>query len=305
MRAAPLAIFALALIAPLIVRDFTLFQFAQALVYAIAALGLYLLTGLGGQISLGASAFFALGAYCAALGARASGAPAAALVACAALAGFVAGLAFGAPARRLKGVNLAMATFALAAAVPPLLKLPALSRWTGGAQGIALPGAGPSHVVAYYCALGASACALFIARNIARGRIGRALQSVRDDELAAQALGVDAGFVKALAFGLAGAYAAGAGAFSALLNRFVAPDSFTLDLSIAFLVALAIGGARSAPGAFIGGFFMVFAPNLTAHVSPPLAGALYGLLLIGAIHAMPDGVGEAAIRFVKKAGGKA
>src|SRR3954454_5957564 len=121
---------------PFIVSSYHTFQLTLVLVYAIALLGLNILTGYNGQISLGHGAFYALGAYCAAMLMDQAGAPYWATVPVAGVVCLVAGFLFGLPALRLEGLYLALATFALGVAMPQLLKFHALEKWTGGVQGI-------------------------------------------------------------------------------------------------------------------------------------------------------------------------
>src|SRR5882672_10294762 len=123
---------------PFIVSNYRMFQLTLVLVYAIALLGLNILTGYNGQISLGHGAFYALGAYCAAILMDRFGVPYWATIPAAGAVCLVAGFLFGLPALRLEGLYLALATFALGVAMPQLLKYHALEKWTGGVQGIVI-----------------------------------------------------------------------------------------------------------------------------------------------------------------------
>src|SRR3712207_4978002 len=127
---------AAALVAPFLAKNFLIFQLTLVMVYAIAIIGLNLLTGFNGQFSLGHSAFYAIGAYTAAILMEMGGVPYALTLPAAGLVCFLAGFLFGLPALRLEGLYLALATFALAVATPQLLKFSPLEHWTGGVQGI-------------------------------------------------------------------------------------------------------------------------------------------------------------------------
>src|SRR6476620_6385883 len=133
-----LLLIAVACVLPFIVSNYSTFQLTLVLVYAIALLGLNILTGYNGQISLGHGAFYALGAYCAAILMDQFGVPYWATIPAAAAVCLVAGFLFGLPALRLEGLYLALATFALGVAMPQLLKYKQFESWTGGVQGITI-----------------------------------------------------------------------------------------------------------------------------------------------------------------------
>ncbi len=294
-----------ALALPLVASSFMLFQLSMVLVYAIAILGLDLLTGVNGQFSLGHSAFFAIGAYVAAFLMDRVGLDYGwALPAAGALC-FVVGFLFGLPALRLEGAYLALATFALALAMPPLLKLSLLEPWLGGVQGISvLKPEAPAWLSKWvvlnadqwlYCVVLGVALPLFAAAaNIVGSRSGRALMAIRDHSIAASAMGIPTALYKALAFGLSAFYTGVAGALATLVVQFVAPESYTLLFSIALLVGLVVGGAGSIWGAVVGGLFILFVPNLAEQVSKSLAGAIYALMLLAAIYLLPTGVAGGA-----------
>jgi branched-chain amino acid transport system permease protein len=286
----------LALLLPLTIKGFLVFQLTLALIYAIAILGLNLLTGFNGQFSLGHSAFYAIGAYTAAiLMDQANVAywwtlPAAGAVC------FVVGFLFGLPALRLEGLYLALATFALAIAMPQLLKSTPLEPWTGGVQGIVilkpeapfgLPLSADQWL--YYFTLLIAALMYAAAVNLVRSRTGRAIIAIRDNPIAASAMGVNVALYKSLTFGVSALYTGVAGALGAIAVQFVAPDSFTFTLAIALFVGLVIGGVGSIPGTLFGGLFILFVPNIAEEVSKGLAQAVYGVILIAVIYLMPSG----------------
>jgi branched-chain amino acid transport system permease protein len=280
----------------LVAKNFILFQLTLAMVYGIAILGLCLLTGINGQFSLGHSAFFALGAYTAAIMMDRFGInylwtlPAAGIVC------LVFGFLFGVPALRLHGIYLALATFSLAVATPQILKSTPLESWTGGVQGIVIlkPDApfglplSPDQWL-YYLTLVIVVVMFGAAGNLINSRTGRALVAIRDNPIAARAMGIDISLYKSLTFGVSAFYTGVAGALGAIVIQFVAPDSFTFAFAIALFVGLVVGGVNSIPGTLFGGLFVLFVPNIAEHFSKGLAGAIYGLILILVIYLMPSG----------------
>jgi len=294
-RAVVVVALLLACVLPFVLSNFRLFQFTQVYVYAIALLGLNLLTGYNGQISLGHGAFFAIGGYVAAIMMDRWGVPYLWTLPVAAIVCLAAGFLFGLPALRLEGLYLALATFALALAVPQILKY--FEHWTGGSQGIVLmkPGA-PAGIPLnpdqwlYFLALILLLATFWLGGNLLRGRIGRAIVAVRDNPIAAQAMGVNTSLVKAGTFGISAAFTGLAGALSAVVVAFVAPDSYNFLLSITFLIGIVIGGLASVPGAIYGALFIQFVPNLAQDVSKAAPWAIFGVFLIVFMFAMPTGI---------------
>ena len=289
------AALAVALVLPLFVSNFRLFQFTQVGVYAIALLGLNVLTGYNGQISLGHGAFYALGAYTTAIMIDRWDVPYPLTIIAAGVLCLVAGFLFGIPALRLEGLYLALATFALALAIPQILKY--FEHWTGGSQGIVLskPNApwglklSPDQWL-YFVTLGVLVALFVLARNLLAGRTGRAIVAIRDNPIAAQAMGVNTALYKSLTFGVSAAYTGVAGGLSALVIAFVAPDAFNVFLSITLLVGIVIGGLASISGALFGALFIQFVPVYTSDISEALAGVLYGGVLILFMYVLPGGV---------------
>jgi branched-chain amino acid transport system permease protein len=287
---------AVAVVLPFVVRNFVVFQFTLALIYAIAILGLNLLTGFNGQFSLGHSAFFGIGAYTAAILMDQAGVPSWLTFPVAGLVCFGFGFLFGLPALRLEGIYLALATFALAVAMPQILKSSPLEPWTGGVQGIVIvkPDApfglplSPDQWL-YFLTLAIGGVLTLAAVNLVNSRTGRALIAIRDNATAARAMGINVALYKSLTFGVSALYTGVAGALSAIVVQFVAPDSFTFTLAIALFVGLVVGGVGWIPGALVGGLFILFVPNLAEQISKGLAGAVYGIILILVIYVMPSG----------------
>jgi branched-chain amino acid transport system permease protein len=287
---------------PFLVSSYHTFQFTLVMVYAIALLGLNILTGYNGQISLGHGAFYAIGAYCTAILMDRLGMPYWATVPVAGAVCLVVGFLFGLPALRLEGLYLALATFALGVAMPQLLKYKALEDWTGGVQGIVIakpeaPAFFPQMGMPinpdqwlYFFTLGVAVLMFVLGRNLLRGRVGRALVAIRDHHIAAEAMGVNNALYKSLAFGVSAMYTGVAGALGAIAVQFVAPDSFNIFLSIMLLVGIVIGGLASISGALYGALFLQFVPNIADEVSKAAPWAIFGILMILFVYLMPAGV---------------
>lgn len=291
-----------AVLLPFVTESFFVFQITQVLVYAIAILGLNLLTGINGQFSLGHGAFYAVGAYTTAILVELVGVNHVLTLPVAGIVCFAVGFLFGLPALRLEGVYLALATFALAVATPQFLKLSPIEHLTGGVQGLVIfsdtfeppiPFGLPidAGLWKYFLTLVVGLLLYWAARNLVASRTGRAWMAIRDNPIAARSMGVNVAVYKATAFGVSAMFTGIAGGLSAIVIQFVAPDSFIFTLSIALLVGLVVGGVGFLPGALIGAAFIVFVPNFAEQVSQGLSGAFYGLFLILMIYLAPKGAG--------------
>ena len=290
---------------PFLVSNYRTFQLTLVLVYAIALLGLNILTGYSGQISLGHGAFYALGAYVTAILMDKAGVPYWATVPAAGAVCLVAGFLFGLPALRLEGLYLALATFALGVSMPQLLKYHHLEKWTGGVQGIVIakpeaPAFFPwvglplnSDRWLYFLTLAVALLMFALAWNLLRGRVGRALVAIRDQHIAAEAMGVNGALYKSAAFGVSAMYTGVAGALGAIAVQFVAPDSFNIFLSIVLLVGIVVGGLASISGALYGALFIQFVPNIADEISKAAPWAIFGVFMIGFVYLMPTGVAGA------------
>ena len=284
-----------AILAPLVAQNFVVFQLTLVMIYGLAILGLNLLTGFNGQFSLGHSAFYGIGAYTAAILMN-QNIDYYWTLPCAGAVCFVVGFLFGLPALRLQGIYLALATFALATAMPQILKFQPFEPWTGGVQGIALLKPDPPPDVPlnpdqwlYYFTLAVLLVMFAGAASLVKSRSGRAMMAIRDNPIAAAAMGIDTALYKTLTFGVSALYTGVAGALGAIVIQFVGPDSFPFLLSVSFLVGLVIGGVGSIPGSLVGGIFVLFVPNLAERVSTGLSGAIYGVILLIVIFVMPSG----------------
>jgi len=295
MALAVLLVIACAL--PFLVSNFRVFQFTMVLIYAIVLLGLNMLTGYNGQISLGHGAFYAIGAYTAAILMDRFGVPYWLTIPVAGAVCLAAGFLFGLPALRLEGLYLALATFALGVALPQLMKYKHLEHWTGGVQGIVITKPDAPFGIAltadqwlYFFTLAVAAVMFVLAVNLLRGRIGRAMVAIRDHPIAAGAMGINVAMYKSLTFGVSAMYTGIGGALGAIAVQFVAPDSFNVFLSIAFLVGIVVGGLASIEGAIFGAIFIQFVPNLADQISKAAPWAIYGVFLIAFMYLLPGGI---------------
>jgi branched-chain amino acid transport system permease protein len=278
--------------------DYHLFQLTMVVVYAIAILGQSLLTGFNGQISLGHGAFYAIGAYTTAIMMSSWDVPYWATLPVSAVVSAGVGFLIGLPALRLAGHYLALTTFALAVAVPQILKHKLFEDYTGGVQGLVIdkpdaPFGLPLGADQWlYMFTVAVAVALYVvAWNLVRGRIGRAMMAIRDHALAAEAMGINLALLKTRTFAVSAMYTGVAGSLGAIAVAFVAPDSFSVFLSITLFVGLCAGGAASIGGTIVGALFIEFVPNLADKVSKAAPGAVYGVILIAMLFLMPQGAG--------------
>ena len=288
-------VLAVAVVLPFGLSGFRVYQMTQVLIYAVALLGLNMLTGYNGQFSLGHSAFYAIGAYTSAIMMDRWNVGYAWTIPVAGVLCLVVGFLFGRPALRLEGLYLALATFALALAVPQILKY--FEHWTGGSQGIVLskPKAPFGLRLSedqwlYFFTLAITVVMFWLAWNLLRGRSGRAIVAIRDNHIAAEAMGVDTALYKSSVFGVSAAYTGVAGALSAIAVAYVAPDTFNVFLSITFLTGIVIGGLGTISGAVFGAVFIQFVPNWAQDISKAAPWAIFGLFLIGFMYVMPRGI---------------
>jgi len=257
---------------PAFVSDFRAQQLAYVGIYTIALIGLNVLTGYTGQISLGHGAFMAIGGYTTAILMSDHGVKDIWTIPVAGLVAGAAGFLFGLPALRLSGLYLALATFAIAVATPAVIKK--FEDFTGGGSGINLFGlpeltASLTPVTVfgqelnfnnwlYYLSWTTGVVLYVLAWLLLRGRVGRALRAVRDSETAALSSGVDLARYKTLAFAVSAAYAGVAGSLFAIATTFVNPDTFPIALSIFLLVGVVVAGLGSLLGALAGAIFIYF-----------------------------------------------
>jgi branched-chain amino acid transport system permease protein len=257
---------------PFLLSAYNVSRVAQVGIFFIGVLGLNILTGYTGQISIGHGAFMAIGGYTTAVLSRDHNTNLVVTMLAAFALCFVFGVLVGLPALRFSGVYLALVTFALAVSVPQLpLKW---SKFLGGRDGVQTSRT-VSHVWLYGVAWAASAILFVLAWLILRGRVGRAFRAVRDSEIAAVASGVELPVYKTLAFGISAAYAGVAGSLFVLAtNGFAAPDEFSIVLSLQLLVGAAVAGLGSLWGILAGAAFVGLLPSVSTSV--PVIGSDHG-----------------------------
>lgn len=276
-------------------EPFRVNQFSRVITFAIAVLGLNLLTGFSGQISVGHGAFFGVGAYTTAILVADHGWPHLPSTFAAAIVAFVIGIIIGLPALRVRGVYLALVTLSLAVLFPQVVKR--FDNVTGGSQGKRVPDFDAPDWTGlaqdqwtYYVLLVFAVVAWILVRNLVRSRVGRGLIAIRDNEIAAETLGVNLARYKVLAFGLSAMLAGVGGSLWVYITGFVDARSFDLRLSIELLVAVVVGGVATIFGPAIGAFLLEFLPEWTQNYSAQLSPAIFGLLLIALIMVMPGGI---------------
>lgn len=260
---------------PTVIDSFQTSEWAQALILAIAIMGLNILVGYSGQLSLGHGAFMALGAYTSAIVAHRYKVDYLLTIPIAALVSGAVGFVLGIPALRLSALYLALATFALAVIAPSVIKRP--DALTGGVQGILVRQPDPPQAISgafgavtgsamttdqwiYYVSLAWAVVLFWLAWNLVRHRPGRAMRAIRDGEVAAAAFGVNVAGYKTLAFGISAFYAGAAGSLFGLAVGYISPDTFPVSLSIQLLVGAVIGGLASIPGPLLGAIVAYFLP---------------------------------------------
>jgi branched-chain amino acid transport system permease protein len=286
-----LAVAAVLAVLPFLLSAYHVLLAAQVGIFFIGILGLNILTGYTGQISIGHGAFMAIGGYTTAVLSRDHDTNLVVTMFAAFALCFVVGVLVGLPALRLSGVYLALVTFALAVSVPQLpLKW---SKFLGGRDGVQTSRT-PGHLWLYGVAWSASAILFVLAWLILRGRVGHAFRAVRDSEIAAVASGVELPVYKTLAFGISAAYAGVAGSLFVLAtNGFAAPDEFGVVLSLLLLIGAAVAGLGSLWGILAGAVFVGLLPSVSTSV--PLIGSehgrdvVFGAAVILVMLLLPDG----------------
>ena len=308
--AGPLAAFAglavAILVTPAFLSGYREQQAAYVGIFTIALLGLNVLTGYTGQISLGHGAFMAVGGYTSAILMADHGVKDLYTIPIAAAVAGGAGFLFGIPALRLSGLYLALATFAIAVGTPAVIKK--FEHFTGGGSGKNLFGKPeltgslrPVHVFGhpmsfynwvYYLVWAIALVAYVVVWLLLRGRVGRAFRAVRDSETAAVSSGVSLARYKTLAFGISAAYAGVAGSLYAIVTNYVNPDTFPINLSIFLLVGVVVGGLGSLLGLIAGGVLIEFLPNWAQDhwKAPGAPSVVYGVVLIALMLLLPTGV---------------
>jgi branched-chain amino acid transport system permease protein len=299
---------AVAVLAPLFVLNkFNTLEFAYVWTFTIALIGLNILTGYSGQISLGNGAFMALGGYTTAILYFKLGIPYGWTILPAGLVAGLGGYLFGFPALKLSGLYLALATFALALSAAPVIKN--FGGLTNGHEGIVLPQANDpfglgltSEQWVYYLALAIAVLLFLFARAMLSGSTGRAFRAIRDSETAAAASGISLAYHKTLAFGISAFYAGVAGSLFATVTAYVSPDSFDLPLSLSILVGAVVGGLGTMIGPVLGAAFVIWLPiyaqddRVKHFISKP--DVVYGVFLILVMFLLPQGIAGGVGRLI-------
>lgn len=298
-------------VAPLVFTHYRTYQLAFVGIYLCALIGLNILTGLTGQISLGHGAFMGIGAYTTTILVVDHGWRNLWTIPLAGLCAGVFGIVFGIPATRFAGPYLALATFAVPLCFIGLIKR--FPHFTGGSIGKSLPllrselGLHTNPSLWLYVLSWTIALVMFLLAWVTtRARLGRSLRAVRDSEIAATANGISTAATKTLAFGISAFYCGVAGSLYAIGVAYVNPDTFPIDLSILLLTGIVIGGAGSLGGMVFGALFVEFiriswGPALvhlfsrltTVQVDTHAPGSslvIYGVLLLLVLFAAPAGV---------------
>jgi branched-chain amino acid transport system permease protein len=289
-------------------------------VWLVVLMGLNLLTGYNGQISLGYAAFVAVGAYVAAILMTQYGAHVIVAVLAAGAFTGVVGFLVGVPALRLSGPYLAIATLALVIAFPQVVKHDLVSDWTHASQGINFYEQGtpplPPGILKdrvdnnqwlYYCAIVPAVIMTILAWNLTRSRMGRAFVAVRDTELGAEHMGVNVSLYKMTAFGISSFYAGIGGALFVFTEAVLGPSTFDITISLTMLVMVVLGGLGSILGSIFAAVIMAWRVELVDQIVTviprgqeiridALRGAIYGGLLVIAVITGPWGLAGAVRR---------
>jgi len=289
------AISAVALLLPFVLPSYLTFEVTMVFVWAIGVLGVNVLVGYSGQLSVASNAFMAIGAYASAILSADFHWPYYATIPVGALFGFVAGFLVGVPALRVKGFYLATVTLALAVIIAPAIK-----RWdsvTHGPLGIMVsrPGAPKwleitSTQWRYFATLIVLLLCLWIIRNLLNGNVGRAWLALKDNELVAETNGINLFKYKTFAFALGSALSAVAGCAYTYNVGLVTPDSFSMFLSINLIAAAVLGGITSIWGALAGALLLQFVPSYANEIHPALSGILFGIVLLVVMLFAPTGL---------------
>lgn len=277
------------------------FEFALVAAFAIAIVGLNILTGYSGQISLGNGAFIAIGSYATALLVARAHWPYLLTIPVGGLLSGVVGLLVGIPALRLRGIYLALATFALALSVTPVLNN--YDKFTGGHIGVSIPAVKPPFGLPlsneqwlYFLGWIVFAIVFVPSWLLLRGRTGRAWMAVRDSETAATANGISLPFYKTLAFGLSAFYAGIAGSLLVIDFAYVNPDSYSLNLSLQLLIGVVIGGLAYVWGPVLGAILVVWMQVFAERLPGGKPDLAFGVLLVLVVFIAPNGIAGLAHR---------
>jgi branched-chain amino acid transport system permease protein len=296
MRArVPLILVGLALVAalPLVATSYYLYLAELAMINVIVAVGLNLLSGNCGQISLCNASFMGIGAYCAALGTTRLGLPTLIALPAAVFVSALLGAALGYPARRLSGLYLALITLGFLELVGIVIE--EFPDYTGGIRGLKVPRpeifgfSFQSSISLYFLVLFLTAGAVIVGYNVQRSRYGRAFDAVRQSPFAAQALGIPIARVKVIAFSMNAAFAGFAGGLLASVVGFIDPPEFGILASIQHITFIVVGGLGSIAGSIAGAVLLTLLPEALRGVQE-YSELIYGFILLGTLLFLPRGL---------------
>lgn len=281
----PAAAIVLGVAAPFVLSDYANFQLTRMLAIAMAVLGLNLVAGYAGQISVGHGALMGLGGYSTVILWTDGNIPYLVALVFATAFGFVAGFVFGLPSLRIGGYYLALITLGLALIFPALLRQ--FSSLTGGSLGYMVLSPDPPSWVPlsraqwlYLLTFLIFVGVFVLIRKLVAGRVGRALDAIRENESMAAASGVRVGMMKATVFAISSALAALAGGLYQLLLGPATTETYQFNLSVLLLTACVIGGARSLYGAIVGSAFVIYVPDLASGLGDKGPQLVYAVALL-------------------------
>lgn len=308
-RIAPLVVLGLAAIAPLLATTgYSRTLLALSIIYALNVLGMHVIFGLTGILSLAQAAFWAIGAYTSAILVTDLGMPFLVGFGAAALVAAIAGVALGAPTLRLQTHYLVLATIAFAEVTRQII-----TNWstlTRGPQG--MPGIPRAEIFGfsftttlenYYLGIAVLTLVVLGLMAVRWSRLGRAMEAVRDDPLAAEAMGINVSYVRILAFSLSAAIGGLAGSLYAHMRGFISPETFNLHAAVLYLLILLIGGRRSLTGAIAGAFLVTYLPEWLR----PLESwdmTIYGIGLLLILIFASDGITGSAVKMWRRIRGR-
>lgn len=305
-RSAPLALLTVAVVLPFLVSDFRTFQLTIAISFMVAVAGLNLVTGYAGLISVATATFFGIGAYTVLVLHEHIGVSVYWGIPLGGIIAFVVGTAVGVPAARLRSWNLALLTIGVAVAFPPLLRR--FREYSGGSTGLSMPRPeAPSWIGLnddqwlYYVALATAVVLFFVYRSVIQRMSGRAVIAVRDNELAARSLGINASRTKVSVFALSALFGGVGGALFGLTTQHADPDAFGTLLGIQFLLGAVVGGLASIGGPILGGLLLEFGRPYAEQIFQKAIFLVYGIILILVMYLMPKGLVSAPSRLAEVA----
>ena len=281
-------------VAPLVSSPYINYQLSSIAVFAVAILGLNIVMGYTGQVSLGQSAFLGLGAYIAAYGVLNDWPVALSLLLCAVVPAVV-GMLVALAAARLRGLALAMITIALPIVGVPLARR--FTEFTGGSQGRVVSwlrapewSGLANDQWRYYVVVVIAAVSFLLARNLVRGRIGRSFAIVKENEAVALSMGVSPYRTKVLAFTIASLLGGVSGFMYLAVVQYTSPETLSFATSINLVAAMVIGGSASIVGTALGAVYYVLVPVLAGQVNSSRTALIAGAILLAVLFLLPGGL---------------